>query len=285
MVSAEFCEPDMSGTLRPKATHGDANELVETFAALWDADAASDTDSIPDIAVFIKRCPADDAFSTTVIRLIETDIERRWKYPQPIPRMTVFEYLAMLPITFSKKARVQLVSTEYKVRNRWGDCILLNDLYERYKELGPPLVQSLQKIASEIAWPKATVVVDSETQLEARLDRRLTAGRQRSRDAVPWDVVTTADEHHFVLCESDDTSISRRQLEAALVAPNSVRLKNSSSSRTLAIRDQSPLESGKHRDFSLPVFVHLGGTRYLKIDEPEKPVRRKREEISDLPRG
>ncbi|MEZ6130553.1 MAG: hypothetical protein R3C59_17850 [Planctomycetaceae bacterium] len=274
---------DMNGSLRATAPQGDSNELVEMFASLWAADAESDSDSIPDIAAYVRRCPNDDNFSATVVRLIETDLERRWKFPRPIPRLTVSDYMALLPITFSRKARVQLVSTEYKVRNRWGDCVLLNDLYEQYKELGPSLAQSLHKAASNIRWPVVSVVVNARMELEARFDRRLSVGRQRSKDPNPWDVITTADEHRFVLCESSDTSISRRQLQAVLQTPKTVLLKNCSSSRTLAIRSQEPLEAGEQRELSLPVFVHLGGSRCLQIRPAEKRVRRKHEDISDLP--
>lgn len=273
----------MSDTLRPISERGNAGEMLQQFSALWEADETADSDSFPDIVAFIKRCAVDDAFPDAVLRLVQIDLERRWKSVRSIPHLTTAQYEQLLPVTLSRTALIELVSHEYKVRNRWGDCVLLHDLFQDYQHLGNRLLKSLQQRAAAIFWPVVSLFDDQDARLEVAFDRRITAGRQRPKDPPPWQYSTTAQEHHLVLCDRTDTSLSRDQLRLTLASPHAVIIHNTSSNRSLAIRDSDVLNPGDKHRVPLPAYIHLGKKRYLQVRRPDKTARDARSSRSSLP--
>lgn len=273
----------MSETLRPISERGNTGEILQQFSALWDAEESSDSDSFPDIVHFIERCVMDDTFADVVLRLVQIDIERRWKFPRQIPHLTTAQYEQLLPVAISRTACIELVSHEYKVRNRWGDCVLLHDLLKEYQHLGNRLAKSLQQRAAAIFWPVVSLVDGQDIKLEIAFDRRITAGRQRPKDPAPWHSSTSAQAHHLVLCDRNDNSLSRDQLRLTLASPHDVMIQNTSSNRSIAVRNSDVLPPREKRSVSLPAYIHLGKKRYLQIRRPDKTARDARSSRSSLP--
>lgn len=273
----------MSDTLRPISERGNTGDLLHQFSALWDAEETAESDSFPDIVSFISRCAGDDNFSDAVLRLVQIDLERRWKSVGSVPRLTTAQYEQLLPATLSRTALIELVSYEYKVRNRCGDCVLLHDLYADYQHLGNRLLKSLQQRAAAIFWPIVSLFDDQEARVEVPFDRRITAGRQRPSDPPAWQCTTTGQEHHLVLCDRMDTSLSRDQLRLTLASPDCVIIHNTSSNRSLAIRDRDVLNPGEKHRAPLPAYIHLGRKRYVQIRRPDNTARDARSSRSSLP--
>lgn len=243
----------------------DAVDLLESFEAVWASG------KIPDVFAFADRCPRD-GFAATVSELIQIDLERRWKTGKPELRIDISKYLEVIPASFSDDEVMELVCWEYRIRNQWGDCISRKQICQNHWHLGGTLLDRLEDTAKLLEWPTVSIVVNGQTILEIRLDRDIEAGRQRAEDQAPWSILTNAFVHRINLSEARDGTLSRRQLALSLCSPDAVLLQNTSSNRAIAIRGHGAIDAGQSLICNLPVFVHLGASRYLRICDSALPL-------------
>ena len=241
-------------------TGNNEDELLEAFEVAWDAG------DIPDIFRFAERCPRQ-SFSTTVAELIQIDLERRWKADSVELRRGLLKYLEVLPPAFTKDELLELICGEYRIRNQWGDCISRKQVWENYSHVCASLIDRIARVSETMVWPVVSIVINGQTILETRLDRDIEAGRQQSKEQKPWTVSSTQFLHRINLNEACDPTLSRKQLMISLHSPHAVLLQNTSSNRAIAIQGLGAIGSGEELVCNLPVVVHLGESRYLRVNE------------------
>jgi len=242
----------------------EVDELLEAFESRWD------DGEMPDVVSFADRCASED-LASVASELIQIDMERRWRTGHAGKPIELSEYLEVLPNVFSSDELLELICSEYRIRNLWGDCISREKVRLKYGDPGENLFARLDSVAEEIPWPLVSIVVSGQTIFGTPLDRDITAGRQSNPTQKPWSVLTNDLTRHIVLCESMDASLSRNQLAISRSAPESVLLRNISTNRAIAVRGCDPIDSGGTLICKLPVFIHLGSTRYLRICSSEEP--------------
>jgi len=245
-------------------TGNNEDELLEAFEVAWDAG------DIPDIFRFAERCPRQ-SFSTTVAELIQIDLERRWKADSVELRRGLLKYLEVLPPAFTKDELLELICGEYRIRNQWGDCISRKQVWENYSHVCASLIDRIARVSETMVWPVVSIVINGQTILETRLDRDIEAGRQQSEKQTPWSVSSNPFVHRVNLSEARDPTLSRNQLTISRCSPDEVLLRNTSSNRAIAIRGRGAIDFGENLVCKLPVFVHLGATRYLRISDSAVP--------------
>lgn len=236
----------------------DEDELLEAFESAWDAGET------PDVFRFAERCPRK-SFGVTVAELIQIDLERRWKSGNVELKRGLAKYLEVLPPAFTTDELLELVCWEYLIRNQWGDCISRKQVWQNHAHLGTPLIDRIEALSKTMEWPSVSVLLNGQTRLEVQLDREIEAGRQQTEEQVPWSLSSNPFVHRIILSEAGDPTLSRNQLAISRSSRDSVLLQNKSSNRAIAIRGQGAIDSGENLVSKLPVFVHLGANRYLRI--------------------
>jgi hypothetical protein len=241
------------------------DELLEAFESEWDRGEP------PDVFAFADRSPGED-LPQAVSELIQIDLERRWRDGNPRLRLDLSHYLDVLPNVFGHGDLLELVCWEYRIRNQWGDCVSRTKVVEEHGHLGDDLLSSIERTAQDMSWPLVTVTVNGRTVIEMPLDRDIVAGRQSDSSQEPWSVTTTPLCHQVVFCESRDATLSRKQLAVSLHTPNAVLLRNRSTNRALAVQGLGAIDSRQTLTCNIPVVLHLGASRYLRICKSTGPV-------------
>ena len=234
------------------------DELLESFESAWDAGET------PDVFRFAERCPRE-SFGATVAELIQIDLERRWKSANAELKRELSKYLEVLPPGFTNDELLELVCWEYRIRNQWGDCISRKQVWQSHAYLGSSLIDRIDSLSKTMDWPSVAILINGQTILEVELDRDIEAGRQKSMEQMPWSLSSSPFVHRIILSEAGDPTLSRNQLAISRSSPGSVLVQNKSSNRAIALRGQGAIDSGESLVCQLPVFVHLGANRYLRI--------------------
>lgn len=242
----------------------DEDELLEAFEAAWGAG------STPDVFQFVERCPRS-SFGKIVAELIQIDMERRWRADNLDLRRGLLKYLEVLPPVFTNAELVDLICGEYRIRNQWGDCISRKKVWENDSHVSKSLLERISSVSDTMDWPTVSIVVNGHAVLETRLDREIEAGRQQNMNQAPWSVSSNPFLHRINLSEAGDATISRNQLAISRCSPAEVLLHNISSNRAIAVRGRGAIDFGEKLVCKLPVFVHLGATRYLRISTSAIP--------------
>lgn len=242
-------------------TFEDIDSLLEAFESAWNSVEP------PDFFAFVRYCSPTD-LPQIASELIQIDLERRWRSGNPELHRTLPFYLQGLAHVFSPDELALMVASEYRIRNQWGDCVTREQMLLAYPDGGQKLADCLEDVSQSIEWPVVSIILDGQTVMETRLDRSLEAGRQRQTDQTPWSVYTTPGLHQLTLSEMRDPTLSRNQLKLSLDSPDSVLICNTSSNRAIAVRGRGAIDSGQTLICPLPVFIHLGASRYLRVSRP-----------------
>ncbi len=239
-------------------SHVNLNDLCEDFEDAWNSN------HIPDVFEFLKRASEED-FEQAALELIQIDMERRWKKQQPQLPLELSSYLTAISQTLSPNALIELICSEFCIRNTYGDCISRTTILQQYGHLGERLHNELERASANLSFPIVSIMLNGVVASTVNLDRIVVAGRQSHSSQKPWSSVSAPDRHRFILCEASDPSLSRNQLELIRVSPDTIRATNTSSNRALAVRGCPPLDAGQSDTYRLPVFIHLGASRYLRV--------------------
>ncbi|MBL8817764.1 MAG: hypothetical protein JNL58_17190 [Planctomyces sp.] len=239
-------------------SHVNLNDLCEDFEDAWNSS------HVPDVFEFLKRASTED-LEQAALELIPIDMERRWK-KQQIP-LELSSYLTAFSQALAPDALIELICSEFCIRNTYGDCISRTTILQQYGHLGKRLHDELEKASANLSFPFVSIMLNGVVASSVKLDRVVTAGRQNHLSQKPWSSSSAPDRHRLILCEASDPSLSRNQLEVIRVSPDTIRVKNTSSNRALAVRGCPPLDAGQSDLYRLPVFIHLGASRYLRVSQ------------------
>lgn len=242
-------------------SHVKLNDLFENFENAWNSG------HVPDVFEFLKGVSAED-FEEAALELIQIDMERRWKKQQPQLQLELSSYLTAISQTLSPDALIELICSEFCIRNTYGDCVSRTTVLHRYGHLGKRLHEELETACTTLSFPVVSIMLNGMVVFSVNLDRVVVAGRQSHSSQKPWTISTAPEQHRLILCESSDPGLSRNQLELFRVSPETVRVRNTSTNRALAVRSCPPLDAGQSEVYRIPVFIHLGGTRYLRVSFP-----------------
>jgi len=234
------------------------DELLEDFEGRWD------TGDPPDVFAAVSRCPTPE-LAETAAEIIQIDIERRWRSNSSQLVRTLTHYLEILTDVFDASQLAELMAWEYRIRQQWGDCVSRASFLQSYQHYGIDVLTVIDSAANDIAWPEITVSVNGQNAVRTLFDREITAGRQRSSAERPWSVQTSPLWRHLVLTERHDASLSRQQLRLYRSAPQKVTLENISRNRALSVEGYSPIDAGASLECRIPVAVHLGQQRFLRV--------------------
>ncbi len=172
----------VSFTQCPEATL-EIDELLDNFEQSWAAD-----DQPPDLFECLKRA-APEFRKELAGELIEIDIERRWRTGKGDQR-SVGDYLRELPdIAFSSAEIVELLQTEFVVRNTWGDCPQPSAITV-VGTCDTAIVQpALERARQQVRWPSIRFLVNETVIADVRLDRPTEIGRQSKNEPVPVSII------------------------------------------------------------------------------------------------
>ena len=233
-------------------------DILDQFEADWQRGQA------PDLLWNIEAIRAERS-SARLCELIHIDMERRWRASSPlIKRYSTRKYLEMLDNAIDDHQKESLLSWEYYVRNRWGDCPTRPQMLEEWDSL-PGLPEALTKIAETILWPSLTLEVGKNILAQISLDAPLEIGRQTPGEPGPYSIVSLSGTHRLIVSPLDDASISRRQLKIRLTTPGEIEISNTSQNRAVAFFNLKSLAPGQMVVRTLPVGVHIKDDIFLWI--------------------
>jgi hypothetical protein len=243
--------------------HSTGEQLLEELEHRWKLG------QMPDVLEYLQRLApneSDDLLADFAI----TDMQWHWRSGLRSVKCTA-EYLRMMPRSLHPAAAARILCHEFAERNRHGDCPTRRDLCDEYPELHEYFLKLVNsEIRDSVEWPEVVLRHEPDLLLRVPLDRPVSAGRQATSEERPWSVITGAFEHQIVLCEMFDPRLSRKQLYFRLIAPNTVQIRNCSTSRAIRIRGGTPLDHGTTANYGLnrPVTVHLFGLSTISIVAP-----------------
>ena len=223
---------------------------------------------VPDLQLLVDRVSPGDP-DDVIPELVMMDMEWRWKTCQPEFRVDLRYYDSSLRQPLPMTSRATILCREFGIRNRWGDCISRQEICERHPDLRELFLRNVEKEIRDIAeWPTVSVIWDGQRMISKPLDRVITAGRQTSATQVPWTFYTSDFAHHLVLCEMQDPSLSREQLEIRLSTDRRILIRNTSRSRAIAFRKiKVVIDAGQTHicEVRQPITIHLLKSHSLLI--------------------
>jgi serine/threonine protein kinase len=124
----------------------DVETLVEQFEEAWQRG------SPPRLGDFLALAAAADpaARAQLLEELVKVDLECRWSLGAA-ERPRLEDYAARHPdLGRPEQLAVELIAEEYRVRQRWGDHPNHAEYVARFKQQGPLLLETLQRIDAEL---------------------------------------------------------------------------------------------------------------------------------------
>lgn len=238
-----------------------AYELFEEFELAWCQPTP------PELSTWIKRLPDPDN-SEDALQLLQIDIERAWRAKFPHRRLRLPQYESLIPAVLDRYQKARFLCWEFAVRNSWGDCVSRETLCEEFPELRELFLSQLSReIRGIVCWPHVSLLQGITTVLSVSLDRPLVAGRQASMRETPVSVTSGPLLSRIVMCDHQQTQVSRRQLQISRQRPNTVSIENLGSGRSLAVHGKPSIPPGQVQTFELKnaVLLHIYDDWYLRV--------------------
>jgi hypothetical protein len=142
-------------TQRPAASDTDGPEVLDDLRDRFES--AWQTGTPPQIEAYLPpaaggRLTAHDRRREVLLELIKIDLEYRWRRNEPPARPRLEDYLARFPeLRPLHRLPADLVSEEYRVRQRWGDRPGHAEYACRFRSHGASLRRALTRIDAELA--------------------------------------------------------------------------------------------------------------------------------------
>lgn len=208
---------------------------------------------------------------SAISELCQIDMEHRWKSPPgAVQRYFACDYLNRPELKMPPEKAIELICWEYHVRARWGDYPASHSILAEWLFYRPQLDVALLETSAAILRPVVQLFRTSTPQISFDLDGVLEVGRQNPEDPPPFARIQTSAGYRLVVAASRDPSISRTQLSIRQNSASGVSITNTSRNRAIAIVGNRIIDAGDVARCELPVRIHLGGSLFLCIEQPNE---------------
>jgi hypothetical protein len=221
--------------------------------------------TIPDLAEYAALLHSRGA-ADQICELCQIDLERRWRLRSPeCPPCSAEDYHSRFGHDFSRSQMIELICSEFRLRNRWGDFPGKELFLRRWSSELPDLGDALLRIESALKRPLVTLTGPGVSLQPFVLQGVLRIGRQLPGEPPPCALISGDEGTRLIVAGSEDPSLSRQQLEIRRESESVVRLGNSSRRRAIAVIGQQAIDGGQSLLCNLPVRVHLHGDLFVTI--------------------
>ena len=235
---------------------------LDQFENAW---SSGDVPELSHFVAMLKQCGDESALS----ELCQIDMEHRWRSPPgAIQRYFARDYLIRPELTIPPFKAIELICWEYHVRSRWGDYPATHAILAEWLVYRPQLDAALLETSAAISRPVVQLFRTSTLQLSFELDGVLEVGRQNPEEPPPFERIPTCAGYRLIVAASPDPSISRRQLSIRQNSASGVSITNTSRNRAIAIVGNRIIDAGEVAGCEFPVRIHLGGSLFLYIEQP-----------------
>ena len=230
-------------------------EVCDQFDERWQAGCFPNVED-----VLPPNAEEQGALLAMLRELLAIDMEYRWREffraeaVAPKQRATsrrrrpwLEDYVRRFPVlTTSPSTVVQLLKSEFRTRQVWGDRPSLVTYAKRFPKLGKSLLAALHEVLAQIVTSEIKVFTDETLRFSAPVTRPVVLGRQRKNEPKPIWMDQDDDVDRLVIARADDRSTSREHVRLELVAVD----------RLLIVNHSELLETTLGNDTILPGQVH-----------------------------
>ena len=220
---------------------------------------------------------------TLLHELVLIDVEYRWRRGSPISdtetseadvdvppaenaglcrlplRPLLEDYLDHYPeLECDGYKQMQLITTEYRVRQQWGDRPRYPDYRDRFPRVDDSLETTLRKTALRLSPTMVRIYRQQELVFSREYASPLEIGRQKVGEPSPYGFVPSEGMDRIIIAPAHDHMVSRSQLFLEIVARKGFLIQNRSKKSNLFLQSGEKLPPGEIRFGDTPVLVSVG---------------------------
>jgi len=247
------------------------DELCDEFEEAWQEDGPADLGSFRARGGTLGSQPAKQRL---LCNLIVLDLEYRWRDRQRVSELPeaapplLEDYAAELAGVgpMSQEQHLELITSEYQARHRWGDHPPFEQYAARFPQYGGGLKLTLHKALAELTPTRLRVYQSRQLSYSILVTVPVELGRQRRGEPGPYCQLETPDGSRIVIAPVDEKQISRAHLRVELVSIGKLRLTNLSDKNAISIGCGVRLDPHQSSCEAIPVLLGLAD-RAVRVEE------------------
>lgn len=194
--------------------------------------------------------------------LLAIDMEYRWKEyfkTDALSRRPWLEdYIQRFPVLRNSRSTViQLLMSEFRARQVWGDRPSMATYQERFPKLGHSMTAKLHEVLGSLVASEVKVFSEGVLRFSAPVERPVLVGRQRKDEPSPVWMERDDDVERLVVAAANDRRMSRQHMRIELVAVNRLLVVNCSEVLDLEV-EGTKVAPGNVQHVCPPASMSLG---------------------------